>query len=84
MPKREDIIHWLRRRVAEEVNEVEDNIRDDLPFAELGVSSRDAVSLVGELADWLEIRLDATVMFRFPTIERLAEHAAQVRRSDAP
>ncbi len=46
------------------------------PFASYGMGSTEAVSLSGELADWLGRPLSAELAYEFPTIESLAQHLA--------
>jgi len=46
-------------------------VADDRPLAELGVSSRDAVALAAELSDAARISLPATLLWEAPTLEQL-------------
>jgi len=46
------------------------------PFASYGMGSTEAVSLSGELADWLGRPLSAELAYEFPTVESLAQHLA--------
>ncbi|GAA0225982.1 SDR family NAD(P)-dependent oxidoreductase [Cryptosporangium japonicum] len=46
----------------------------DRPFGELGLSSRDAVAIVGELEQLLGRTLPSTVVWEYPTIALLAGH----------
>ena len=51
------------------------------PFASYGLSSLEAVYLVGQLEDWLGMVLPATLLWDHPTIDALASHlAAEVAR----
>ena len=44
------------------------------PFADYGLDSVMAVNLAQELEDWLEMPLEATLIWNFPTIQSLASH----------
>jgi acyl transferase domain-containing protein/acyl carrier protein len=44
------------------------------PFASYGMGSTEAVSLSGELGDWLGQKVPADLAYEFPTIETLARH----------
>jgi len=46
----------------------------DLPLAELGFTSRDAVALAAELSELAEVPLPATVLWEAPTLSQLARH----------
>jgi phthiocerol/phenolphthiocerol synthesis type-I polyketide synthase C len=79
-----DIIQsWLVAQVAEylHVRPEEVNVRQS--FANFGLSSVQAVSLSGELEDWLRRRLSPTLVFEYPTIEELARHLAGEEKTAA-
>ncbi|MCX4815313.1 acyltransferase domain-containing protein [Streptomyces sp. NBC_01239] len=67
----------LRRRIAERVaawhNTPVDAVPLDRPLAELGMSSRDAVVLAGELSLLTGLDLPATVLWEAPTVDALVE-----------
>ncbi|WP_369187767.1 acyltransferase domain-containing protein [Streptomyces sp. R08] len=67
----------LRRRIAERVaawhNTPVDTVPLDRPLAELGMSSRDAVVLAGELSLLTGHDLPATVLWEAPTVDALVE-----------
>jgi acyl carrier protein len=44
------------------------------PFTNFGLNSIDAVSLSGDLEDYLNRPLPATLLWDFPTIEKLSHH----------
>ncbi|GAA2787282.1 SDR family NAD(P)-dependent oxidoreductase [Saccharopolyspora taberi] len=71
MAERGDIREWLGSRVAALVGAPVD---EDRPFDELGLSSRDAVAVSGELAERLDRPLPPTLLWEHPTIARLVEH----------
>ncbi len=72
----EAIQAWLVSRLSERlgVNPSEIDVRQ--PFTRYGLDSVEATSLSGELEDWLERRLSATLAWDYPTIEALARHLA--------
>ncbi|SEM06925.1 polyketide synthase Pks13 [Rhodococcus maanshanensis] len=63
---------WLRNWVAEATGQPVDQISDDRPMEEFGLSSRDAVALSGEIEELVGITLNATVVYQHPTIAALA------------
>ncbi|MFE6823550.1 beta-ketoacyl synthase N-terminal-like domain-containing protein [Streptomyces sp. NPDC057690] len=69
----------LRRLIAERVAALTgtgDDVPMDLPLADLGMSSRDAVGLAGELSRLTGRELPATLLWSAPTLEALV---AQLR-----
>jgi phthiocerol/phenolphthiocerol synthesis type-I polyketide synthase D len=67
-----DIRTFLRNAVADLLDVDAASIDEHRPLTELGLGSRDAVGVVGELEDYLDRELDATIVFKTPTIAALA------------
>ncbi|SIS21142.1 polyketide synthase Pks13 [Williamsia sterculiae] len=64
---------WLRGWVADATGMSPDQIADDRPMEEFGLSSRDAVALGGDIEDKTGVVLTATVVYQHPTIATLAK-----------
>ena len=64
---------WLRNWVANATAQSPDVINESVPMVELGLSSRDAVAMASDIEDLTGTALTATVAFRHPTIEALAQ-----------
>jgi polyketide synthase 13 len=64
---------WLRNWVANATGQSADGINESAPMVELGLSSRDAVAMASDIEDLTGVTLSATVAFRHPTIEALAQ-----------
>ena len=45
----------------------------DIPLSSLGVDSKTALLLTKEMSTYLDLELDPTILFRYPTIRRLAD-----------
>lgn len=73
-PTAEAISSWLVTKLAEELQFDPSEIDVSEPFTSYGISSVLAVSLSGDLEDWLGRPLSPTLVFDFPTIEALARH----------
>jgi acyl carrier protein len=68
---------WLVTRVAKELGLPEARIKTDEEFANLGLGSRQAILITGELEDLLRREeLDPSLLWDFPTIDKLAAHLA--------
>ena len=63
---------WLREWVATSTGISADQISDDRPMEEFGLSSRDAVALAADIEDKTGVVLTATVAYNHPTIAMLA------------
>lgn len=68
---------WLMARVADLTGLDVEEISVSEPFATYGLSSVAAVSLTGELEDWLGRELSPTLAWEYPNIRELALHLAQ-------
>ena len=64
---------WLRNWVANATGQQPDSISESAPMVELGLASRDAVAMASDIEDLTGVTLTATVAFRHPTIEALAQ-----------
>lgn len=53
---------------------LESNIKITTPLAEYGLDSLQAVSLSGDIEDWLGISLEPTIVWDYPTIEEMSKH----------
>lgn len=71
---REVIQQWLVTRIAESLQLDPMELDPREPFASFGLSSVAAVSLSADLEDWLEMRLEPTLTWDYPTIDSLARH----------
>jgi len=67
---------WLVRQVAELLGTSQAEIDVREPLANYGLSSMAAVSLSGDLEDWLGKPLSPTLAWDYPTIELLSKHLA--------
>ena len=67
------MVSKLSERLEIEPQEID--IRE--PFASYGLGSTEAVSLAGELAEWLGRKLSPALVYEYPTIEALARYLAE-------
>lgn len=64
------IIQWLSKELEIETADID----PEEEFVNLGVGSRQAVFLTGDLEDWLDIELDPSMAWEHPTIRSMASH----------
>ncbi|MFH8788117.1 type I polyketide synthase [Streptomyces roseoverticillatus] len=63
---------WLAARIAERLGLRASAVDRDLPFASLGLDSRQAVAVAAELGDWLGQELPAGLVFEHPSVRAVA------------
>ncbi|WP_270166362.1 acyl carrier protein [Paenibacillus sp. SYP-B4298] len=68
----EDIQQLLIDKIAELAEIAPDSIHPAEPFASYGLDSLLAVTFVGDLEDWFELRLPATLLWDYPSIQSLS------------
>jgi acyl carrier protein len=75
-PTEDEIQSWLIAYLSEllEIDATEFRIDDAL--ASYGLDSSGAVGLAGDLSEWLGIKLEAELLYNYPTIESLARFVA--------
>jgi acyl transferase domain-containing protein/acyl carrier protein len=67
------LVYKLSERLGIESHEID--VRET--FSSYGLGSTEAVSLSGELSEWLGRRLSPALAYEYPTIETLARHLAE-------
>ena len=77
-----DIEEWLLQKVSTCSGIPREDIDAEEPFAASGVSSREAVTLSGELEAWLGQSLSPTLLWEYPSPRALSVHLAS--RPSAP
>ena len=70
---KEQIIDWLRNKIAGETDSQPENISTDIPFEDFGLDSIVLVTLVDDLENLLAISLDPTIFWEYPSIEVLTD-----------
>jgi len=76
-----DIAHWLADQCAIVLGVEVAEIALDEPFDALGLSSRDLITLSGDLENWLGLSLDPTIAYQHVTIASLSEYLADLQRA---
>jgi acyl carrier protein len=76
-PSRDEIEAWLKQRISTVLKLPLEKIDITEEFASLGMDSRRAVQLSGELETWLGRQLLPTLLLDYPSITLLAEHLSE-------
>lgn len=72
----ETIQHWLVTHLAEELGLEPQDMDVHLPLSEYGLDSLVAMTLAGDLEEWLGLQLSPTLLWDYPVIASLAQHVA--------
>ena len=75
-PGVEAIQAWLVARLSELLGLAPDGIDVQLPFENYGLSSREAITISGELEEWLGRNLSPTLIYEYPNVAALAAYLA--------
>jgi acyl carrier protein len=76
-PSEEAIRAWLITNIASVVNLDPGRIDIHQTFDNYGLDSLQAVSLSGDLENWLNREISPTVVWDYPTVEMLASHLSK-------
>ena len=77
LPSAAEIQAWMSSYLAQLLALEPDEVNVTIPFDRYGLDSSVAVGLTGDLEDWLDRKLDPTLLYDYPTIEALAQHLAE-------
>ena len=78
----EELARWIVSRVSARVNLPAGRIDRTAPFSAFGLDSVALVQMSGELSAFLRRELAPTLLYDFPTIDRLSRHLAGARPSE--
>ena len=71
------IQQWLVSQLADVLSIDPSTIEVPQPLTRYGLDSIDAVTLVGDLEDWLDLELPSTLLWDYPTIEKASTYLVQ-------
>ncbi len=68
---------WLVEQLAEVLSIDPSTIDVKQPLTRYGLDSIDAVTLVGDLEDWLDLELPSTLLWDYPSIEKASAYMVE-------
>jgi acyl carrier protein len=68
---------WLVKQLAEQLSLDPKTVIVSEPLTRYGLDSIDAVTMVGDLEDWLDLELPSTLFWDYPTIEKSAQYLVE-------
>lgn len=72
-----EIQDWIVSYLADLLEIDSNEIDVTIPFDRYGLDSAVAVGMTGDLEDWLDRKLDPTLLYDYPTVESFACHLAE-------
>jgi acyl carrier protein len=70
------ISDWLIEKLAEALAIAPEIIDIHRPFAEYGLDSLAAVGVTGELEEWMDMLIPATLLWDYPTTQAISHYLA--------
>ena len=78
MKTQEQISQWIKSYLADLLEVESEKIDENYEFERFGINSSAAVSLVGDLEEWLGFELSPSLFFEFNTIAQVSAHLANM------
>jgi acyl carrier protein len=82
MKTQQQISQWIKAYLADILEVESDKIDENYEFERFGLNSSAAVSLVGDLEEWLGFELSPALFFEFNTITQVSAHLAEMTRAE--
>jgi acyl carrier protein len=79
----QEIGEWLAKWMADAFQRRTGEITPSAAFSEFGMDSVRAVMLINALEDWLRLELPPTLIWDYPSIDRMAGHLAGLAQARA-
>lgn len=76
---REAIVHWLIGYLSTLLGIETAQVDTAMSFDDYGIDSRDAMGMVGDLGDWLDVELETTIIHDYQTIDELSNHLSTIK-----
>lgn len=84
MKTQAQISNWIKQYMAELLEVEVSEIDETYEFDRFGLNSSAAVSLIGDLEEWLDHELSPSLFFEFNTIDSVSAHlASEVKAEQA-
>ncbi|MBL4671353.1 MAG: acyl carrier protein [Arenicella sp.] len=68
----EQICQWMVSHLSQVLNIDAKQVDITLEFDDYGLDSRDAVGMIGELGEWLQLDLDPNLIYEYRSINELS------------
>lgn len=75
----EAIARWLIEYLSTLLGIDVAQVDTSMSFDDYGIDSRDAMGMVGDLGDWLDVELETTIIHDYQTIDELSDHLSTIK-----
>lgn len=75
----DSITTWLTEIIAKYLRISNDSVLVDSPFAEFGLDSVHALTLIGEIEQYLGLQLDPMLLWDFSTVRELSSELLRIK-----
>ncbi|MBH8565206.1 acyl carrier protein [Nostoc sp. CENA67] len=82
MKTQEQISKWIKTYLADILEVEAEKIDENYEFERFGLNSSAAVSLVGDLEEWLGFELSPSLFFEFNTIAQVSTYLAEAAQEE--
>jgi acyl carrier protein len=80
---RTEVEDWLKEQLSIRSGLIADELDLDRGFMEYGIDSAESVVLVGDLEQWLQIELPATLLFEHVNVSELSRWLVERCRAES-
>lgn len=81
IPSKKEITSWLVSYFADLLGICTSEIDLSTPFHRYGIESSAAISMTGDLEEWLGYEFEPTIIYDYPTIKTLTQHITEELQS---
>lgn len=74
IPTAVEIQEWIVNYVADLLGVDAEEIDPNIPFERYGLDSASAVGMTGDIENWLERKIDPTLLYDYPTVAAFSKH----------
>lgn len=82
MKTQQQISQWIKTYLAEILEVDAEQVDENYEFERFGLNSSAAVSLVGDLEEWLGFELSPSLFFEFNTIAQVSNYLAEMAQEE--
>lgn len=82
MKTQQQISQWIKTYLADILEVEPEQVDENYEFERFGLNSSAAVSLVGDLEEWLGFELSPSLFFEFNTIAQVSTYLAEMAQEE--
>lgn len=80
---KDEIVHYLKVKIASIINKDVDKIDEEMNFLRIGISSIETLKVINRIRRELNVEINPVAMFEYKTIDEFADYlSGQVNKSE--